>query len=194
MTKKLFALLMVVMALFMVTPAFAQEATPEASALPTIAEIVVASASGDAPEFTTLLAAVSAADPSVLETLSNPELESKLTVFAPTDAAFEAVGADTLASVLADQALLTSILQYHVVAGPVHPYTILNDMDMMSAVMSEDGLAVDTALEGQQIVVKAAMGDEGVTLTVNGANVVITDVDAANGVIHVIDAVLLPAS
>ncbi len=91
MTKKLFALLMVVMALFMVTPAFAQEATPEASALPTIAEIVVASASGDAPEFTTLLAAVSAADPSVLETLSNPELESKLTVFAPTDAAFAAL-------------------------------------------------------------------------------------------------------
>ncbi len=349
MNKKLSALLFVVLALFTVVPAFAQDATPEASMLPTIAEIVVASASGDAPEFTTLLAAVSAADPSVLETLSNPELESKLTVFAPTDAAFaalqealgeeafgeiladtemltsillyhvvgepimaaelvaglealggalsvptlngqyidaelteeggvtidganvvttdieasngvihvidavivpesrtiaeivtemaaaeetpefttllaavaaadpavlellsdpeadvtvfaptdaafEAVGADTLATVLADQALLTSILQYHVVAGPVHPYVILNDMDMMGAVMSEDGLAVDTALEGQQIVVKAAMGDEGLTLTVNGANVVITDVDAANGVIHVIDAVLLPAS
>ena len=349
MNKKLSALLFVVLALFTVVPAFAQDATPEASMLPTIAEIVVASASGDAPEFTTLLAAVSAADPSVLETLSNPELESKLTVFAPTDAAFaalqealgeeafgailadtemltsillyhvvgepimaaelvaglealggalsvptlngqyidaalteeggvtidganvvttdieasngvihvidavivpesrtiaeivtemaaaeetpefttllaavaaadpavlellsdpeadvtvfaptdaafEAVGADTLATVLADQALLTSILQYHVVAGPVHPYVILNDMDMMGAVMSEDGLVVDTALEGQQIVVKAAMGDEGLTLTVNGANVVITDVDAANGVIHVIDAVLLPAS
>ena len=86
----------VVMAMLAVVPAFAQDAKP------TIADIVVQSASGAKPEFATLLAAVKAADPSVLAALSNADGD-KLTVFAPTDAAFAAIPADTLKAVLADQ-------------------------------------------------------------------------------------------
>lgn len=157
----------------------------------TIAEIVVESAAdAEAPQFATLLAAVQAADPAVLELLSDAEAE--LTVFAPTDEAFAAVGEETLATVLADQALLTSILQYHVVPSIVRPFAVLQDMDMMTAAMGEDGLSLDSALEGQPLNVKVGMGDEGLSITINGANVIVTDVDAANGVIHVIDAVLLP--
>lgn len=157
----------------------------------TIAEIVVESAAdAENPQFATLLAAVQAADPAVLELLSDPE--ARVTVFAPTDAAFAAVGEETLSAVLADQALLTSILQYHVAPSIVRPFIILQDMDMLTAAMGEDGLSVDSALEGQPLTVKAGMGETGVVITVNDATVVMADVDAANGVIHVIDAVLLP--
>ncbi len=157
----------------------------------TIAEIVVESAAdAEAPQFATLLAAVQAADPAVLELLS--DAEASVTVFAPTDEAFAAVGEETLTAVLADQALLTSILQYHVVPSIVRPFSVLQDMDMMTAAMGEDGLSLDSALEGQPLNIKVGMGEEGLTITVNDANVIVTDVDAANGVIHVIDAVLLP--
>src|SRR5436853_6413811 len=101
-----------VISLLVVVPAFAQDAKP------TIADIVVQSASGAKPEFATLLAAVKAADPAVLAALSNADGD-KLTVFAPTDAAFAAIPADTLKAVLADQKLLTSILLFHVVPGEV---------------------------------------------------------------------------
>ena len=146
MNKKLSALLFVVLALFTVVPAFAQDATPEASMLPTIAEIVVASASGDAPEFTTLLAAVSAADPSVLETLSNPELESKLTVFAPTDAAFaalqEALGEEAFGAILADPEALTSILLYHVVGEPIMAAELVAGLETLGGALSVPTLNV----------------------------------------------------
>ena len=160
----------------------------------TIAEIASEMAADtDAPQFTSLMAAVGAADPAVAETLSDPE--AQLTVFAPTDDAFAALGADTLNAVLADQAQLTSILLYHVLPQNVHAYDLFSNLDMMNSVMSEDGLSVDSALEGQQLTLKAAVSEEGsLVLTVNGANVVLRDVDAVNGVIHVIDAVLLPAS
>lgn len=158
----------------------------------TIAEIVVDMAGDmEAPQFTSLLAAVQAADPAVLELLSDPE--ASLTVFAPTDEAFAAVGEEALNSVLADAAVVTSVLQYHVLPTNVHAYDLLSNMDSMMALMSEDGLLVDSALEGQQLAVKATATEDGMlALNVNGANVVIRDVDAANGVIHVIDAVLLP--
>lgn len=159
----------------------------------TIAEIVTDMASSeDGPEFTTLLAAVAAADPAVLELLSNPDLETPITVFAPTDAAFAAIPADTLAGVLADQATLTSILQYHVIPMAVHPFALTQDMEMMNAAMGEEGLALDTALEGQQVILKVTMGEDGLGITVNDANVIATDIDAVNGTIHVIDTVLMP--
>jgi branched-chain amino acid transport system substrate-binding protein len=141
----------------------------------TIAELVVeAATAADGAEFTTLLAAVSAADPVVLENLSNPD--AQYTVFAPTDAAFAAVPAETLAAVLADQELLTQILMYHVVDGAV----LSTELTSMMA---------DTMLGAQLDIV---VSDSGVT--VNGANVIIADIVAKNGVIHVIDAVLLPPS
>jgi transforming growth factor-beta-induced protein len=149
----------------------------------TIADIVVESAGmAEGAEFTSLLAAVQAADPAVLTTLSDPEAE--LTVFAPTDAAFAALGEETLNAVLADQAQLTSILLYHVVPGVVHSGDV-------TALLEENAgmVTVDTALEGAQVEIA---GDAEMGITINGANIVVTDIDAGNGVIHVIDAVILP--
>ena len=74
--------------LLLVVPSFAQDDMDS-----TIADIVVASTEAETPEFTTLLAAVSAADPGILEALANPEAE--LTVFAPTDAAFRCFSRST---------------------------------------------------------------------------------------------------
>lgn len=174
--RKFFGILVAAVALMAFSlPVFAQDDVP------TIAEIVVASATGESPEFTSLLAAVQAADPAVLEALSNPEAE--LTVFAPTDAAFAALGEETLNAVLADQELLTNILLYHVVEGIVHDDVLgemLADADMMT-------LEVPT-LNGAPVTFTA--NEDGVFI--NDAQIVLTNVDAANGVIHVIDAVILP--
>jgi basic membrane protein A and related proteins len=145
-----------------------------------IADVVIAAAGGDAPEFTTLLAAVQAADPAVLETLMSP---GPFTVFAPTDAAFaatlEALGM-TAEQVLGDTELLTSILTYHVVPGVAATSNL---------VVGLDGASVTTA-QGSDISV--AIVDGGVVL--NGSvNVTAVDIPASNGVIHVIDAVLVPS-
>jgi transforming growth factor-beta-induced protein len=145
----------------------------------TIAEIVVASTEAETPEFTTLLAAVSAADPAVLELLS--DLEAELTVFAPTDEAFAALGEETLTAVIEDTELLTAILSYHVLPSVVYSFQIpdlLDDMGMVENEMADGSTALVSVTE------------EGVF--VNEAQVVVVDVQAANGVIHVIDAVLLP--
>jgi uncharacterized surface protein with fasciclin (FAS1) repeats len=171
--RKFFTLLSVfaVFAL-MALPVFAQEEA-------TIAELVVASAGSDAPEFTILLAAVQAADPAILELLSNADAD--LTVFAPTDAAFaaafEALGV-TPEDVLADTKTLTNILKYHVV-----PASLLAEN-----VIALDGALVGTALYETAVAIAVADG----VVKVNEAAVVVPDVLASNGVVHVIDAVLLP--
>ena len=128
-------------------------------------------------DFSTLVAAVKAA--SLAETLSG---DGPFTVFAPTNAAFDALPAGTLDELLKpeNKDQLTAILTYHVVAGKV-----------MAADLS-DGQEVDTVQGG-----KLTVGIEGdkVTLTdENGAtvNVTDTDIDAGNGVIHVIDGVVTP--
>ena len=173
--RKLFGVLVAFVAVMaFALPVFAQDDVP------TIAEIVVASATGETPEFTALLAAVQAADPAVLEALSNPE--ASLTVFAPTDAAFAALGEETLNAVLADQAMLTDILLFHVVDG------VVMSADVAAAL--EAGSFSGASLQGQYIDV--AQTDMGITI--NGANLVAVDITAANGVIHVIDAVILPES
>jgi transforming growth factor-beta-induced protein len=162
----------------------------------TIAEIVTDAASmEEGAEFTTLLTAVVAANPAVLEALSDPEAE--LTIFAPTDAAFasaaEALGEETFGALLADPDALAGVLLYHVVSGTVHSgdlATMMMDSEDMTA-----PLIVDTALEGTAIAISV---DEDGNAYVNasadsdGAPIVITDIDASNGVIHVIDGVLLP--
>jgi uncharacterized surface protein with fasciclin (FAS1) repeats len=120
--------------------------------------------------FSTLVAAVQAAG--LVEVLQG---EGPFTVFAPTDAAFAALPEGLLEKLLLpeNQALLVRILTYHVVAGQV---------------LAADVVAGDVAtVEGQNITLAIANG-----VTVNGANVTLADVLASNGVIHVIDAVLLP--
>lgn len=126
----------------------------------------------EAGSFTTLLAAAEAAG--LVETLSG---EGPLTVFAPTDDAFvaalEALGL-TAEELLADTDTLTSILTYHVISGQV-----------LSTDLS-DGMTAAT-VNGAEITVDLSDG-----VKINGANVVTPDIKANNGVIHVIDAVLVP--
>jgi len=148
-----------------------------------IADVVIASTEGDAPEFTVLLAAVTNADPAVLDLLSEG---GPFTVFAPTDAAFaaalEALGI-TAEDLLADTELLTEVLSYHVVPG----YFSLEDITAIvegSMEMEMEGTFFATALGGTTI----EIGDG----TVNDAGIAMTDIFADNGVIHVIDGVLLP--
>jgi uncharacterized surface protein with fasciclin (FAS1) repeats len=124
------------------------------------------------PEFSTLVTAVTAAG--LGEALSGA---GPLTVFAPTNAAFEALPAGLLQKLLLpeNKEVLTKILTYHVVAAKV---------------MAADVKAGDVAtLEGSSFAVTTEGG-----VKVNAANVTATDVPASNGVIHVIDAVLVPAS
>lgn len=145
----------------------------------TIADIVVASTQADEAEFTVLLAAVQAADPAVLQALSG---DAPLTVFAPTDAAFEALFTQlglSAEDVLAQPDLLTQILLYHVVEGAVPAATVI----------TLDGQSVPTLLEGESVAVSIVNG--GVVLN-DTINVIQTDILASNGVVHVIDGVLLP--
>ncbi|MCD6043354.1 MAG: hypothetical protein K0R40_2957 [Burkholderiales bacterium] len=120
-------------------------------------------------QFNTLVEAVKAAG--LADTLKG---EGPFTVFAPTDAAFAKLPAGTLESLLNDKEKLAQILTYHVVAGKV----------MSSDVTTG---AVPT-VQGQTLNVVADSGG----VKVNEANVVTADVVASNGVIHVIDAVVLP--
>ncbi len=132
----------------------------------------VAAANGS---FTTLVAAVQAAD--LVETLSG---DGPFTVLAPTDEAFaaalEALGL-TAEELLADTDLLTSVLTYHVIPGEV-PSTQVVTMDGQS-VATVNGAEVTITVDGD-------------TVMVNEATVTAVDVEASNGVIHVIDTVLLP--
>ncbi|GAB5449473.1 fasciclin domain-containing protein [Gymnodinialimonas sp.] len=122
----------------------------------------------EAGTFTTLLAAAEAAG--LVETLSG---EGPLTVFAPTDDAFAALPEGTVEGLLADTEALTAVLTYHVVAGAV-----------MSTDLS-DGMTAAT-VNGADITVSLD------PVMINDANVVAADIEASNGIIHVIDSVLLP--
>ena len=123
-----------------------------------------------AGDFNTLVTAVKAAG--VIETLKG---EGPFTVFAPTDAAFAKVPTDTLNALLADKAALANVLTYHVVAGKV---------------MAADVVKLTSAetVQGQAVSVEVKDGK----VYVDGAQVVTTDIKASNGVVHVIDAVILP--
>ena len=123
-----------------------------------------------AGDFSTLVTAVKAAG--LVETLKG---EGPFTVFAPTDAAFAKVPTETLNALLADKAALANVLTYHVVAGKV---------------MAADVVKLTSAVTVQGQSVSIEVKDSKVYL--DGAQVVATDIKASNGVIHVIDAVILP--
>ena len=123
-----------------------------------------------AGKFNTLVNAVKAAD--LVETLSGP---GPFTVFAPTDDAFAKLPEGTVESLLQNIPKLKAILTYHVVAGKVMASDVVN---LQSA----------ATVNGQKITIKVKDG----TVMVDNAKVVMTDIECANGVIHVIDSVILP--
>jgi uncharacterized surface protein with fasciclin (FAS1) repeats len=125
----------------------------------------------EAGSFKTLLTAVEAAG--LVETLQGT---GPFTVFAPTDEAFAALPAGTLDGLLADKEALKKVLLYHVVQGAVTADQVV-------------GLTSATSVEGSPIAI--AVKDGSVYLN-DSAKVVTTDVMASNGVIHVIDKVILP--
>jgi len=122
-----------------------------------------------AGQFNTLAKALTEAG--LIDTLKGP---GPFTVFAPTDAAFAKIPADQLNALLSDKAKLTKVLTYHVVPG---------------AVMAKDvkSGSVNT-VEGQPLMLDVSNAG----VKVNDANVIKTDIVASNGVIHVIDTVVLP--
>lgn len=122
-------------------------------------------------QLSTLVDAVTAAD--LDEVLAGEEV---LTVFAPTNEAFSAISEDQLSSLLEDQNAMIQIVGYHVLPGRF---------------TSEELLSVNTATSLQSGELTFAVDDNG-NITVNGANIVSADITASNGVVHLIDTVLMP--
>lgn len=125
----------------------------------------------DNPELSTLVDAIVAAD--LVDALSG---DGPFTVFAPSNSAFQKLDPDVLNNIIATPSLLTSLLQYHVVSGDVESGDLSNG-------------PVQTLLSGQTIDVNVSGG----VVTLNGSSMVTeADIDASNGVIHIIDEVLIP--
>lgn len=132
-------------------------------------DIVDIAAAND--DFSTLVAAVKAAG--LVETLKG---DGPFTVFAPTNAAFAALPEGTVENLLKEEnkEQLVAVLTYHVVAGKV----MAADVKPGEVVTVQGG--------------KAKIAVSGESVTINGANISATDIEASNGVIHVIDSVILP--
>ena len=128
----------------------------------------------EAGSFNTLVAAVKAAG--LAETLQGA---GPFTVFAPADTAFAKLPAGTVEALLADKEKLASILTYHVVSGKVLAGDIVKTNGATPTTVN--GLPLDIVVRDSKVFV-------------NGAQVVTADIVASNGVIHVIDTVLLPAA
>ena len=150
-------------------PALASAQKKEKAPLKNIVQVAV-----EAGSFNTLVTAVKAAG--LVETLSGP---GPFTVFAPTDAAFAKLPAGTIEALLADKAKLTSILTYHVVSGKVMASDIVKAHGATPSTVN--GLPLDIVVKDGKVYV-------------NGTQVITADIQASNGVIHVIDAVLLPVA
>ena len=127
----------------------------------------------DAGSFKTLATALGAAG--LVETLKG---QGPFTVFAPTDEAFAKIPKADLEALLKDKAKLTAILTYHVVPGKVMAADVVKMHGQSAATLNSASVKVSTA--------------SGVQLN-DGINVTATDIECTNGVIHVIDAVLIPA-
>ena len=130
---------------------------------------IVDIAAGD-PQFSTLVTALKAAG--LVETLSG---KGPFTVFAPTNAAFAKIPKADLDKLLADKAALTKVLTYHVVAGKVTAAQVMK-------------LKMAKTVQGSDLNVMVM----GKTVEINGAKVIKANIRASNGIIHVIDTVLMP--
>lgn len=157
-----------------VTPA--EPAATEEAGVGTLVDVAIGN-----EDFTTLVELALAADPAVVEALSG---EDELTVFAPTNEAFEAALEEldiTVEDLTGNQELLTQILLYHVVEGRV----LAADLEDGQEITTVQGGVLTVAIDGDTVTLTDERG--------RTVNVVATDVEASNGVIHVIDGVVLPA-
>ena len=152
------------LALVLAQPTIAGSGYGKAAAKADIVDTAV-----QAGSFNTLVTAVKEAG--LVETLKG---DGPFTVFAPTDEAFAKLPREQLDALLADKEALTAVLTYHVVPGKV---------------MASDVVKLSSAetVQGQSIAIDATDG-----VKVNGATVIKTDIVTSNGVIHVIDTVILP--
>ncbi|MGA2199988.1 MAG: fasciclin domain-containing protein [Nitrososphaerales archaeon] len=141
--------------------------------MPDIVDKAVAAGS-----FKTLVAAVQAAG--LVDTLKSP---GPFTVFAPSDTAFEALPKGTVEGLLKDVPKLTAILTYHVVSGRVSAADVMR--------MTSGKTAEVKTVQGQPVTLKT-QGILSKSVYVNDAKVVKADINATNGVIHVIDKVIMP--
>jgi uncharacterized surface protein with fasciclin (FAS1) repeats len=155
-----------VMLVVLLLVAGAPALTASAATGKTIVDIAVSD-----KRFTTLVAALSAAG--LVDTLNSA---GPFTVFAPTNDAFAKLPAGTVEALLADKAALTNILLYHVAAGSVPASTVVT-------------LESATTVQGSKVFISVRGGKVFLNGTVQ---VIITDIKASNGIIHVIDTVLLP--
>ena len=153
-----------------VPPTATAAAEPTATATPEPERKSIVDIATEDGRFQTLVAALWAAG--LAETLA---ADGPFTVFAPTDDAFDRLPAGTVDALLADIPALTEILLYHVVSGNVLAADVV---DLDSA----------TTLQGDSVDITV----DGTSVLINDARVVITDIQADNGTIHVIDSVLLP--
>ena len=158
--------------------AAATSAAPSPSPSETMAASDIVDTAVAAGDFTTLAAALTAAE--LVETLKGT---GPYTVFAPTDAAFEKLPEGTVETLLEDpKGDLTQILTYHVVEGKV----------MAADVVTMDGQKVPT-VQGGELTINVEGDKVSLTDAAGGtSNVTATDIEASNGVIHVIDTVLMP--
>jgi len=166
--QKSFFAVAAIAALALTSTAFAGN-SEMATKKPTIVDV----AAGN-PDFSTLVAALKAAD--LVDTLNG---KGPFTVFAPTNAAFAKLPAGTVESLLKpeNKAKLTSILTYHVVSGKVKAAQVVK-------------LTKAATVNGQSVTIKVKAGK----VMLDNATVTKTDIETSNGVIHVIDTVILPKS
>jgi len=143
---------------------------PAASSTPTAAQTNLVQTAAAAGQFKTLVSLVKQAG--LAKTLSG---KTRYTVFAPTDAAFAKVPKATLKALAADKAKLRAVLLYHVVAGRVTAAKVTK----LRSAKTLNGATVQIRVRGGMVYV-------------NGAKVVKADVSASNGVIHVVNKVLIP--
>ncbi len=161
------------LAVAIIIPAFAAPAV--AGSMSKSASNTVVDVAAGNPDFSTLVAAIKAAD--LVDALKG---KGPFTVFAPTNAAFAALPAGTLEDLLKpeNKAKLQAILKFHVISARIE-----------SSALAGKKLTSPATLQGATLPVDGTMG-----VKVGDATVVAPDVQASNGVIHVIDKVLLPAN
>ncbi|WP_371188620.1 fasciclin domain-containing protein [Thalassotalea maritima] len=163
----------IILPLFLVSVISACDSDSDPKVEPTTEPVTIVDAATGDGNFTTLIAALEATG--LDQVLADPS--STYTVFAPTDAAFELLGEDAINELLDDPARLEAILLYHVLAGEVPAEDALAAAG--STVATANGASVGLSLSGD-------------ALLVNTATVTTTDIMTDNGIIHVIDAVLMP--